>query len=246
MCYTISYKNKDEKKLAKALGPAYPSKVVQLKTVYAASGFTNPEWPVITSGNPNEFQLFNWGLIPKWTPGIDLAKEFRLNNLNAKSETIFEKRSFSGPVKKQRCLIPVTGFFEWRDINKKKYPYHIHLKDEEVFCLGGIYDEWADKTTGEIINTFSIVTTAANPLMAKIHNLKLRMPLILPKEKLNNWLQPDLSEEEITGIMKPFDGEQMAAHTISKRITSRTENPDSPETLAPFEYPELQIIDLME
>lgn len=243
MCYNISNNNKDEAKLQKVLGPTYPEKLGQLKIRFSASGFTHPEWPVITADNPNEFQLFHWGLIPKWTPNPDLAKQFRINNLNSKSETIFEKRSFSGPIKKQRCLIPVTGFFEWRDINKKKYPYHIHLKDEEIFCLGGIYDEWTDKQTGEIINTFSIVTTEANPLMAKIHNLKLRMPFILSKDKAKDWLIPNLTESDINALMKPLDENLMTAHTISKRITSRTENPNSPETLVPFIYPELELID---
>lgn len=243
MCYNISNSNKEEKKLEQALAASYPKNLGQLKLNFSASGFSHPLWPVLTTEKPNEFQLFRWGLIPKWTPNPDLAKQFRVNNLNSKSETIFEKRSFSGPIKKQRCLIPVTGFFEWRDINKKKYPYHIQLKDEDIFCLGGIYDEWADKETGEIINTFSIVTTEANPLMAKIHNLKLRMPLILTKDIAKNWLDPDLSEEQIKKMMRPLDEKSMKAYTISKRITSRTQDPNSPETLVPYNYPELDPID---
>lgn len=246
MCYNISNKNKEKSKLEKLLGATYPEKLGELKIRFSASGFAHPDWPVITANDPNEFQLFNWGLIPKWTPNQDLAKQFRINNLNSKSETIFEKRSFSTAIKNQRCLIPITGFFEWRDINKKKYPYHIQLKEEEIFCLAGIYDEWIDKQSGEILNTFSIVTTEANPLMAKIHNLKLRMRFILSKDKARNWLEPNLTESDIKELMKPLDENLMTAHTISKRITSRTENPDSPETLTPYSYPELEIIDSFE
>jgi len=243
MCYNISNNTNEEAKLQKVLGATYPKKLGQLKIRFSVSGFTHPDWPVIAADNPNEFQLFYWGLIPKWTSNPELAKQFRVNNLNSKSETIFEKRSFSEAIKKQRCLIPVTGFFEWRDINKKKYPYYIHLKDEEIFCLGGIYDEWVNKQSGEIINTFSIVTTEANPLMAKIHNLKLRMPLILSKDKAKDWLVPNLSESDIKSLMKPLDENLMTAYTISKRITSKTENPNSPETLVPYNYPELELID---
>lgn len=72
---------------------------------------------------------------------------------------------------------------QWRDFNKKKYPYFIHLKDREVFSLGGIYESWANRETGELHNTYSIVTTAVNNLMATIHNTKLRMPLILSPER---------------------------------------------------------------
>lgn len=243
MCYNISNNNKDEDKLQKALGPTYPKKLGQLKILYSASGFTHPPWPVITADNPNEFQLFNWGLIPKWTPNPELALQFRMNNLNSKAETIFEKRSFRDAIREQRCLIPVTGFFEWRSFNKKKYPYHVYLKDEEIFCLGGIYDEWADKETGEIVTTFSIITTVANPFMAKIHNLKLRMPFILSKQNAKDWLRKDLNETDIRESMKPYDENFMAAYTISKRITSRTEDPNSPETLLPFLYPELELLD---
>lgn len=243
MCYNISNNNKDEAKLQQALTATYPKILGQLKIMFSASGFVHPEWPVITMQKPDEFQLFRWGLIPKWTPGPELAKQFRVNNLNCKSETIFEKRSFSGPIKTQRCIIPVTGFFEWRDVGKKKYPYYIYLKNEELFCLGGIYDSWVDKDSGEIMNTFSIVTTEANGLMAKIHNLKLRMPFILPCSRAREWLNPQLTENEIKALIQPLDERLMAAHTISKRITSRSENPNAPETLVPFEYPELQLLD---
>jgi len=244
MCYNISNSNRDAVKIQKALGLPYSDQFGIIKLKFTASGFTHPEWPVITADKPNEFQFYQWGLIPKWTPNAELAKQFRTNNLNAKSETIFEKRSFNRPIKSQRCLIPVTGFFEWRDVNKKKYPYHIHLKHEEIFCLGGIYDEWVNRDTGEIFNTFAIVTTEANPLMAKIHNLKQRMPLILAKQNTKDWLIPNLQETDIKALMKPLDESLMTAYTISKRITSRKENPDAPETLQPFIYPELAPIDI--
>ena len=243
MCYNISNNNKSEAQLQKVLGPSYPKKLGQLKIQFSASGFTHPEWPVITCDYPNEFQLLNWGLIPSWTPSLALSKQFALNNLNCKSETIFDKPSFSDSIKKQRCLVPVTGFFEWRSLNKNKYPYHIHLKHEEIFCLGGIYDEWVNKPTGEIKKTFSIVTTEANPLMAKIHNVKLRMPLILTKDNWQQWLNTNLHESDIKKLMQPLNEDLMTAYTISKRITSRTENPNSVETLQPFEYPELALID---
>jgi putative SOS response-associated peptidase YedK len=163
----------------------------------------------------------------------------RTNTLNAKSETIFEKPSFRASIGNKRCLLFAKGFYEWRDYEKKKYPYYIHLKNQPVFTFGGIYESWVNKNTGEIINTTSIITTEANPLMAEIHNSKMRMPLILTGENMHKWIDPSISKEETVALMKPYDESLMAAHTISKLITSRTENPNQPNVKEEFAYAEL-------
>ncbi len=93
--------------------------------------------------------------------------------------------------------------------------------------------------TGEIFNTFSMVTTEANPLMAHIHNVKKRMPLILDKNSMLDWIKPDLEKDQITSLMKPLDENNMQAHTISKLITSRTDRTDVPEVKKEFVYSEL-------
>ena len=118
-----------------------------------------------------------------------------------------------------------------------------YSKNNEPFAFGGIYNDWVNKDTGEIINTFSIITTEANPLLAKIHNVKLRMPLILPKEVEKDWLNQNLVEKEIQELMKPLEETQLSAHTISKLITNRNENPDKEEIQHHFEYPELAMFD---
>ena len=208
------------------------------KVYYHVSGFSYPKLPVIASDEPNKIKLFNWGLIPAWTKSREDAKKFAVNTLNARSETIFEKPSFRS-VKKKRCLVLVNGFYEWRDYNKKKYPYYIHLPNDEPFAMGGIYENWTDKETGEIFNTFSIVTLEANPLMAAIHNTKLRMPLILPKETERLWLEPNVDEVYIKGLFKQYPEEGMQAHTISKLITSRTESSNVPKVIEEEIYAEL-------
>lgn len=243
MCYNISNTIKEEKTLEKRLVATYPKKLGQLKIQYSVSGFTHPELPILTQDAPAEFQLYRWGLIPQWTPNGDLAKQFANNNLNSKSETIFEKRSFAEPIQKKRCLIPITGFFEWREVNKTKYPYYIKMKDTEIFCLAGIYDTWVNKATGEVLHTCSIVTTEANALMAKIHNVKLRMPLILPQDAERKWIEPNVTEDEIKNLMQPLADDLLEAYTIGKRITSKTLNPNTAETLDRVDYPELSLID---
>ena len=111
--------------------------------------------------------------------------------MNAKIETINEKPSFRQSVN-NRCLILVDGFYEWQWLDekgKKKQRYLLALPKDELFCLAGIWNIWVDKSTGEIINTYTILTTEANELMAKIHNSKKRMPVIVNKENEENWLK---------------------------------------------------------
>ncbi len=210
--------------------------------IYHASGFAFPEWPVITAEEPDKIKLFRWGLIPHWVKDEEEAKRIKAQTLNARSETVFEKPSFRLSIHKRRCFVLSTGFYEWQDFNKKKYPYFIHLKDSEIFALAGIYSSWVNKLTGEIFNTFSILTTAANSLMAKIHNSKKRMPVILPPEIEKDWLKADLTPEQIKSFFPAIDHRTMQAHPISKLISSRKENSDVPEVQLEFIYPELQTL----
>lgn len=205
------------------------------------SGFEFKKVPVLTCEDNTRIQAFNWGLIPSWSKDLDYAKQSRINCLNAKAETIFEKPSYRTAIMQRRCLFHVNGFYEWREVNKKKYPYFIKLREQQAFALGGIYERWVDKSTGEIYDTTAIVTTKANPLMAKIHNVKLRMPLIFDKETMHQWIEPTLSKEQITNLMKPFDEHKMEAYTISKLITSKTDNPNQSKVKEPFEYLELML-----
>jgi len=207
--------------------------------IFHASGFSFPQWPVITVDKPDTIQLFNWGLIPHWTKTREDGLDFRKNTLNAVSETAFEKPSFKYSIKQKRCLIPSTGFFEWQDYNKKKYPYFITLKEQKIFSMAGLYQNWTDKETGEVFNTFSILTTKANPLMERVHNLKKRMPVILNPANEKDWILPALKDEDYQGVFLPFNEDLMHAHTISKLITSRVENPNVPEVQEEFIYEEL-------
>ena len=206
--------------------------------IYHANGFSFLKFPVITNHDPHKIQLFNWGLIPKWSKTKEDAMKFRINTLNARSETIFEKPSFRS-VSAKRCLIPSTGFYEWREYNKKKYPYFITLKDEPIFSMAGIFEDWVDRATGEVFNTFSIVTCPANPMMAIIHNAKLRMPVILTKENERIWIREQLPQSEIQDLMQPLNENLMTAHTISKLITSRSEPTNVPQVQETYSYGEL-------
>lgn len=162
--------------------------------------------------------------------------------MNARSDTVFDKPSFRNAIRERRCLVPADGFYEWREVGGKKYPYYIYLKSKEIFSFAGIWEEWTDRSTGEIWRTFSILTTDANPLMEEIHNTKKRMPVILPREGEREWLRNGLSREEIVVLTKPLDDNLMNAHPISKLINSRSSNRNVAAIQEVHEYPELEKI----
>lgn len=150
------------------------------------NGFQFPKTPVIANDQPHSIVMFNWGLIPAWAKDKDIRK----NTLNARIETLTEKPSFRSYTK-QRCLVLVNGFYEWQWLDEKgkqKQKYEIGLKDDEAFALAGIWSDWLDKETGELMRTYAILTTEANAFMSVIHNSKKRMPVILHPENEQAWL----------------------------------------------------------
>lgn len=209
---------------------------------YHTNGFAFPEMPVITQELPHQIKMFHWGLIPNWIKNDKDAKQIKLQTLNARSETVYEKPSFKNSIVNKRCLVIADGFFEWMEYQKNKYPHYIFLKNKKLFCFAGIYNSWVDKSTGDIKNTFSIITTAANKMMERIHITKKRMPVILHPSDYAKWLQPDLPEADIHQLFLPYPDKEMEFHTISKFITSRLENSNTPKVLEPFIYNELALL----
>lgn len=187
-----------------------------LEGQYHINAFNFPFCPIVTQ--KEEVEAFQWGLIPFWTRSEKDATEIRRMTLNAKAETLFKKPSFREPAKTKRCLIPSTGYFEWRHEGNKKIPYYLFLKDEEIFSIAGIYDEWEDRETGNRLITFSLITTAANPLTAYVHNTRQRMPAILLKEEEEKWLDMEWNEKEILTLLQPVPAEIMEAYPIKNNF----------------------------
>lgn len=158
----------------------------EFKTQSNINGFEFPKTPVILDKHPNVITHMNWGLIPSWAKDEDIRKY----TLNAKIETLEEKPSFRNSINK-RCLVIADGFYEWQWLDakgKSKIKYEIGLSEVELFAFAGIYSEWINQHTGEIVNTYALLTTEANSFMAEIHNSKKRMPVILKKEDEQSWL----------------------------------------------------------
>jgi putative SOS response-associated peptidase YedK len=246
MCYDISYLNRLQEKVEKRYNVNIPQNI-QLPVFYHVKGFAHPDLPVITSERPEVVQLYQWGLIPVWCKDEKQAREMQHQTLNAIGETVFEKPSYRSSILKNRCLLLVDGFYEWHTIRtpgvkkEEKVPFRIRMKTDETFALGCVYNDWVNRDTGEVHHTFSILTVAANPLLARIHNSKKRMPLILPPGRERDWIERDLGREDIQHLIQPLDENFLEAYSISKRITSRTLSSNVPEVMEPHEYPGLKI-----
>ena len=137
--------------------------------------------PVITSDSPEGLSWFYWGLVPAWSKDKAVSQKL----INARAETLEEKASFRNALKKRRCLVPADGFYEWKPVGKKsKVPYRITLLQEELFAFAGLWEEYEDEE-GQMIHTFTIVTTEANNALQSLHS---RMPVILSKQAEKAWL----------------------------------------------------------
>lgn len=148
------------------------------------NGFTHPQMTVITDEQPTVTALHQWGLIPKWAKDHSIQK----HTLNARVETLSQKPSFR---KARRCLVLADAFFEWQWLDpkgKRKQKHCITHPDDHAFAFAGLWDEWVDRQTGEIIRSFAIVTTEAQGIMREVHNSKLRMPYTLASTAENEWL----------------------------------------------------------
>lgn len=202
---------------------------------YNVTAFTNPLYPVIT--REKEIKVYTWGLVPFWVKpkgiteveckeAVDKANSIRKGTYNARAETLFELPSFRTPVRNNRCIIPSTGYFEYHhNPDGTTTPYFIYLKDETVFSMAGIYDSWMNPLTREVEHTFSMITTAANKFTGEIHNggkNPQRMPLILPEEREEYWLNPDLTEQEIKSLLVPYPPDKMDAHIVNSNFRKKS------------------------
>jgi putative SOS response-associated peptidase YedK len=168
-------------------------------------------------------KLLRWGLIPSWSKDPSIATKL----INARSETVAEKPSFRSAFKKRRCLIVADGFYEWQRTEGKKQPFRFQLQDKQPFGFAGLWEQW-QSPSGEEIHTCTILTTAANELMAPIHD---RMPVILKPEDYDLWLDPQAQDPKmLQPLLQPFSTEAMTAYPVSTIVNSPKNN--TPECVA--------------
>ena len=165
--------------------------------------------------NPS-YAMLHWGLVPSWskTP----KTKYILNN--ARAEGIEKKVSFREPLKRQRCIIPASGFYEWLRKGTQKQPYFIRRTDQGYMAMAGIWDHWQGED-GQEIDSCSIITTEANTRMLAIHD---RMPVILDKNDLAIWLDPGTDQERVMSMLKPCPNSWIETYPVSSRVNSVKNN----------------------
>ncbi len=224
MCYDIAYMTKRSDKYATHYGISARSvDAVQKKSppVYHVQGFAHPDIPVLLSGP--ELNLFHWGLIPFWVKDSKGATQISNRTLNARGEEMFNKPAFRKSAGSRRCLVLIDGFFEHYWENGKSYPFYITHKEDEPMTLGGLWDTWKNQE-GDVVYSVSVVTTAANELMSRIHNNPKssegpRMPLVLEPELYRPWLEaPDdpAGKAQILEIVDACDPDFLTAWAVDR------------------------------
>jgi putative SOS response-associated peptidase YedK len=234
MCFSVNV-NIVKEELENRYGVSFPGKY-RYEPSYYYHAFGLAELPAICSSDPHEIRFLKWGLIPSWVKSDLDAETIRFKTFNARAESIASKPSFSYSFTSKRCLIPVIGFYEWQHVGKTKIPWYIYHANNEIFTLAGLYSEWHRSSTGEVISTFSIITTDANDLMAEIHNSKKRMPAILERSDEKRWIDLSISSTDALNLLKPCPSELLKAHTISPLVNDRTANRNTEEVIKPYNY----------
>jgi putative SOS response-associated peptidase YedK len=253
MCYDLSFKTSI--KTIKDYFPSIeiePQMQIDFDRVHVlAQSFS--KYPIVIFEDATyKLKQFEWGVIADYMNTPEKIKQSRQWMCNAQSEKVIgDKKSYWNRIRKTRCLIPATGFYEHREIKgwKNKVPYFIRLKEREMFCLPGLYHygKTPDLETGELTGTFTVITRAANSIMRGIHNggnNANRMPLMLPRELELKWLLPDLNDNEITEILNfEIPSDKIDYRTVFT-IRSPKPRPDHKEKTEYYEWSELPPIEV--
>ena len=177
------------------------------------------EMPVIIRGTQEHILEFMiWGLVPSWSKDPHSA----LKLINARREGLLEKPMWRKLVKSKRCIVPARGFYEWEKLpDGTKQPYYITPKEGSVFSFAGLWDDWHDDKGNELM-TYTIITTTPNKEMAKIHN---RMPAILTKAQMDNWLEPvDLNQDQLDQLLAPAPDNSLTIIPVRKLVNNASHN----------------------
>lgn len=190
---------------------------------------TQPIVAIRTTDQGRMAQHYRWGLVPSWAPDLKVGSKM----INARSETVFDKRSFAKPARHQRCVIPSSGFYEWQNTPDGKMPTLFTPKREPIFHFAGLWSAWADDH-GLVHYTATILTTQANETMASFHH---RMPVLLTPEGTQAWLDPSLTQPDaLRPWLSSVPNDGIALRPLTPRINNTRH--DDPECWAPFVGPE--------
>lgn len=178
---------------------------------------------VRNDGDHNRLNLLKWGLVPVLSKDLIFGSHLT----NARVETIAEKPAFRHAIKYRRCIIPSSGFYEWEHNGNKKQPYYIQLADHSPMCLAGVWETWK-APDGSEIETFAILTTESNKLVAPLHD---RMPVILHPDTFTLWLSHNLHDpQQLLSLYQPYPSERMTFYKVPDLVNNASF--DSPACIA--------------
>ena len=174
---------------------------------------------VVTNRVERELELFRWGLVPRWAKDLKIGARM----INARSETVAEKPAFRSAYKHRRCLVLGDGFYEWKREGKARLAHYIHRADKRGFAMAGLWEQWRD-ADGEAIHSCTILTTAANDLIATIHH---RMPVMISPEDYGRWLHPEpLPPDMLQDLLVSAPAETFHMYPVTSRV-GRVSNDDA-------------------
>lgn len=193
------------------------------------------EAPVIRAGagGAREVALLRWGLVPSWAKELSIGSKL----INARAETLAEKPAFRSALKSRRCIVPASGFFEWTGEPRYRVPHAITVAGRPIVPFAGLWECWK-KPDGNLLETYTIVTTEANGFVSGMHD---RMPAILDEADIDAWLAG--TPEEAQAVLKPYADASMRERAVSRSLNSPNAEPEglpapTPEEIAAAAKPQ--------
>ncbi len=186
----------------------------------------SPVVRVLKTEGRRELHLLRWGLIPQWARDPSIGNRM----INARSESVAAKPAYRDAFRRQRCLVPGDGFFEWKRLGKRKQPHYIRMRDGQPFAFAGLWARWQGQV-GEQIDSYTILTTEPNDLVRPIHD---RMPVILARHDYEIWLDPKMQDvEQLRPLLRPSPSDNLIADPVETLVN----NPafDDPRCIKPLE-----------
>ena len=182
--------------------------------------------PVVLNDGAHALDLARWGLVPSWAKDRSIASKL----INARSETVAEKPSFRSALKRRRCLVVADGWYEWQQDSKPKRPFLFHRVDDGPLTFAGLWEDWTDAATGEVLRTCTILTTGPGSLMAGVHD---RMPVLLPEGARELWLTPEpVDAGVLLPLLVPSEDPHLVRHEVSRVVNAAVH--DAPDCAAPL------------
>lgn len=164
-------------------------------------------------GTGREMTFFKWGLVPSWAKDPSIGARL----INARSETVAGKPAFREAFRRRRCIVPADGFYEWRREGTRKQPFYFRMLDESPFGFAGLWERWEGEA-GKVINSCTILTTAANDVVRPVHD---RMPVILHPGDYDQWLDADVRQHDLRGeLLRPYPASEMAGYPVGAAVNN--------------------------